>query len=392
MSDLKYNQRGVSAGKEDVHNAIKNIDKGLYPKAFCKIIPDILGGDEQWCNIMHADGAGTKSSLAYVYWKETGDLSVWRGIAQDAIIMNLDDLLCVGATDNILLSSTIGRNKNVIPGEVLAEIINGTEEILAELREMGIGIYSTGGETADVGDLVRTIIVDSTVTCRMKREDVISNDKIKSGNVVIGLSSSGKATYEKEYNGGMGSNGLTSARHDVFNKSIAEKYAESFDPAVPYDLVFAGSQNLTDKITVETGEDITAGKLVLSPTRTYAPVIKKILDQYRSQIDGMVHCSGGAQTKVLHFVDGVHVIKDNLFPIPPLFELIQKESNTDWKEMYKVFNMGHRMELYVPEEIAAGIIAISESFGIPAQIIGRVEASDTKQVTVKSPYGEFVYE
>ncbi|MEN5088248.1 AIR synthase related protein [Sphingobacterium faecium] len=392
MSDLKYNQRGVSAGKEDVHNAIKNIDKGLYPKAFCKIIPDILGGDEQWCNIMHADGAGTKSSLAYVYWKETGDLSVWRGIAQDAIIMNLDDLLCVGATDNILLSSTIGRNKNVIPGEVLAEIINGTEEILAELREMGIGIYSTGGETADVGDLVRTIIVDSTVTCRMKREDIISNHKIKAGNVIVGLSSSGTATYEKEYNGGMGSNGLTSARHDVFNKSIAEKYAESFDPAVPYELVFAGSQNLTDTITVETGEKITAGKLVLSPTRTYAPVIKQILDQYRSQIDGMVHCSGGAQTKVLHFVDEVHVIKDNLFPIPPLFELIQKESNTDWKEMYKVFNMGHRMELYVPEEIASAIISISESFGIPAQIIGRVEASATKQVTVKSPYGEFVYE
>ncbi|MDH5827214.1 AIR synthase related protein [Sphingobacterium faecium] len=392
MSDLKYNQRGVSAGKEDVHNAIKNIDKGLYPKAFCKIIPDILGGDEQWCNIMHADGAGTKSSLAYVYWKETGDISVWRGIAQDAIIMNLDDLLCVGATDNILLSSTIGRNKNVIPGEVLAEIINGTEEILAELREMGIGIYSTGGETADVGDLVRTIIVDSTVTCRMKREDVISNHNIKPGNVIVGLSSSGKATYENEYNGGMGSNGLTSARHDVFNKSIAEKYAESFDPAVPYDLVFAGSQNLTDKITVETGEEITAGKLVLSPTRTYAPVIKKILDLYRSQIDGMVHCSGGAQTKVLHFVDGVHVIKDNLFPIPPLFELIQKESNTDWKEMYKVFNMGHRMELYVSEDIAAAIIAISESFGIPAQIIGRVETSATKQVTVKSPYGEFIYE
>lgn len=392
MSDLKYNQRGVSAGKEDVHNAIKNIDKGLYPKAFCKIIPDILGGDEQWCNIMHADGAGTKSSLAYVYWKETGDLSVWRGIAQDAIIMNLDDLLCVGATDNILLSSTIGRNKNVIPGEVLSEIINGTEEILAELREMGIGIYSTGGETADVGDLVRTIIVDSTVTCRMKREDIISNHKIKAGNVIVGLSSSGTATYEKEYNGGMGSNGLTSARHDVFNKSIAEKYAESFDPAVPYELVFAGSQNLTDTITVETGEKITAGKLVLSPTRTYAPVIKQILDQYRSQIDGMVHCSGGAQTKVLHFVDEVHVIKDNLFPIPPLFELIQKESNTDWKEMYKVFNMGHRMELYVPEEIASAIISISESFGIPAQIIGRVEASATKQVTVKSPYGEFVYE
>lgn len=392
MSDLKYNQRGVSAGKEDVHNAIKNIDKGLYPKAFCKIIPDILGGDEQWCNIMHADGAGTKSSLAYVYWKETGDLSVWRGIAKDAIIMNLDDLLCVGATDNILLSSTIGRNKNVIPGEVLAEIINGTEEILGELREMGIGIYSTGGETADVGDLVRTIIVDSTVTCRMKREDIISNHKIKAGNVIVGLSSSGTATYEKEYNGGMGSNGLTSARHDVFNKSIAEKYAESFDPAVPYELVFAGSQNLTDTITVETGEKITAGKLVLSPTRTYAPVIKQILDQYRSQIDGMVHCSGGAQTKVLHFVDEVHVIKDNLFPIPPLFELIQKESNTDWKEMYKVFNMGHRMELYVPEEIASAIISISESFGIPAQIIGRVEASATKQVTVKSPYGEFVYE
>ncbi|MBB2951855.1 AIR synthase related protein [Sphingobacterium sp. JUb56] len=392
MSDLKYNQRGVSAGKEDVHNAIKNIDKGLYPKAFCKIIPDILGGDEQWCNIMHADGAGTKSSLAYVYWKETGDISVWRGIAQDAIIMNLDDLLCVGATDNILLSSTIGRNKNVIPGEVLAEIINGTEEILAELREMGIGIYSTGGETADVGDLVRTIIVDSTVTCRMKREDIISNHNIKPGNVIVGLSSSGKANYETEYNGGMGSNGLTSARHDVFNKNIAAKYAESFDPAVPYDLVFSGSQNLTDKITVETGEEITAGKLVLSPTRTYAPVIKKILDLYRSQIDGMVHCSGGAQTKVLHFVDAVHVIKDNLFPIPPLFDLIQKESNTDWKEMYKVFNMGHRMELYVPEEIASEIIAISESYGIPAQIIGRVEAAATKQVTVKSPYGEFIYE
>lgn len=392
MSDLKYNQRGVSAGKEDVHNAIKNIDKGLYPKAFCKIIPDILGGDEQWCNIMHADGAGTKSSLAYVYWKETGDISVWRGIAQDAIIMNLDDLLCVGATDNILLSSTIGRNKNVIPGEVLAEIINGTEEILAELREMGIGIYSTGGETADVGDLVRTIIVDSTVTCRMKREDIISNHNIKPGNVIVGLSSSGKANYETEYNGGMGSNGLTSARHDVFNKNIATKYAESFDPAVPYDLVFSGSQNLTDKITVETGEEITAGKLVLSPTRTYAPVIKKILDLYRSQIDGMVHCSGGAQTKVLHFVDAVHVIKDNLFPIPPLFDLIQKESNTDWKEMYKVFNMGHRMELYVPEEIASEIIAISESYGIPAQIIGRVEAAATKRVTVKSPYGEFIYE
>ena len=391
MSDLKYNQRGVSAGKEDVHNAIKNIDKGLYPKAFCKIIPDILGGDDNWCNIMHADGAGTKSSLAYVYWKETGDASVWRGIAQDAIIMNLDDLLCVGAIDNILLSSTIGRNKNLIPGEVIAEIINGTEEILAELREMGIGIYSTGGETADVGDLVRTIIVDSTVTCRMKREDVISNHRIQPGNVIVGLASYGKATYEKEYNGGMGSNGLTSARHDVFSKTVAEKYSESYDPAVPYELVFSGSKSLTDTITVENGEEITAGKLVLSPTRTYAPVIKQLLDKYRDQIDGMVHCSGGAQTKVLHFVDNVHVIKDNLFPIPPLFELIQKESNTDWQEMYKVFNMGHRMELYVPEEIAEDIIAISQSFGIPAQVIGRVEAATQKQVTIQSPYGEFVY-
>jgi phosphoribosylformylglycinamidine cyclo-ligase len=392
MSDLKYNQRGVSAGKEDVHNAIKNIDKGLFPKAFCKIIPDILGGDPDWCNIMHADGAGTKSSLAYVYWKETGDISVWKGIAQDAIIMNIDDLLCVGAIDNILLSSTIGRNKNLIPGEVIAEIINGTKEILAELRELGIGIYSTGGETADVGDLVRTIIVDSTVTCRMKREDVISNHRIKGGNVIVGLASNGKATYEQSYNGGMGSNGLTSARHDVFNKKVAEKYPEAYDPAVPYELVFAGSQDLTNEIEVETGEKITAGKLVLSATRTYAPVIKQILDKYRSQIDGMVHCSGGAQTKVLHFVDNVHVIKDNLFPIPPLFELIQKESNTDWKEMYKVFNMGHRMELYVPESIASDIIAISESFGIPAQIIGRVEESTAKKVTITSPYGEFIYE
>ncbi len=392
MSDLKYNQRGVSAGKEDVHNAIKNIDKGLYPKAFCKIIPDILGADEEWCNIMHADGAGTKSSLAYIYWKETGDASVWRGIAQDAIIMNLDDLLCVGATDNILLSSTIGRNKNLIPGEVIAEIINGTEEILAELREMGVGIYSTGGETADVGDIVRTIIVDSTVTCRMKRADVISNHHIKPGNVIVGLASFGQATYEKEYNGGMGSNGLTSARHDVFAKEIAEKYPESYDPAVPYELVFAGSQSLTNKIQIAEGQEITAGKLVLSATRTYAPVIKKILDQYRSQIDGMVHCSGGAQTKVLHFVDDVHIIKDNLFPIPPLFDLIQKESNTDWKEMYKVFNMGHRMELYVSEEIAADIIAISESFGIPAQIVGRVEEATKKQVTIESPYGTFIYE
>jgi phosphoribosylformylglycinamidine cyclo-ligase len=388
---LKYNQRGVSAGKEDVHNAIKNIDKGLYPKAFCKIIPDILSGDDAWCNIMHADGAGTKSSLAYVYWKETGDISVWKGIAQDAIIMNIDDLLCVGALDNILLSSTIGRNKNVIPGEVIAEIINGTEEILAELRDLGIGIYSTGGETADVGDLVRTIIVDSTVTCRMRRKDVISNHRIEAGNVIVGLASYGQATYEKEYNGGMGSNGLTSARHDVFSKYIAEKYPESFDPSVPYDLVFAGGKALTDKISVENGKEVTAGKLVLSPTRTYAPVIKHILDKYRSQIHGMVHCSGGAQTKVLHFVDHVHVIKDNLFPIPPLFELIQKESNTDWQEMYKVFNMGHRMELYVPQEIAADVIAISESFGISAQIIGRVEASEKKQVTIRSPYGTFNY-
>lgn len=392
MSDLKYNQRGVSAGKEDVHNAIKNIDKGLYPKAFCKIIPDILSGDESWCNIMHADGAGTKSSLAYVYWKETGDISVWKGIAQDAIIMNIDDLLCVGALDNILLSSTIGRNKNLIPGEVIAEIINGTEEILAELRDLGIGIYSTGGETADVGDLVRTIIVDSTVTCRMKREDVISNHRIQAGDVIVGLASYGKATYEKEYNGGMGSNGLTSARHDVFSKYIAEKYPESFDPAVPYDLVFAGGKALTDKIKVETGEEITAGKLVLSPTRTYAPVIKQILDKYRPQIHGMVHCSGGAQTKVLHFVDNLHVIKDNLFPVPPLFELIQHESNTDWQEMYKVFNMGHRMELYIPQEIAAEVISISESFGIPAQIVGRVEASDEKKVTIHSPFGTFNYE
>lgn len=391
MSDLKYNQRGVSAGKEDVHNAIKNIDKGIFPQAFCKIIPDILGGDESYCNIMHADGAGTKSSLAYTYWKETGDLSVWRGIAQDAIIMNLDDLLCVGAIDQILLSSTIGRNKNLIPGEVLAEIINGTEDILKELRDLGIGIYSTGGETADVGDLVRSIIVDSTVTCRMKREDVISNHRIKAGNVIVGLASYGQATYEKEYNGGMGSNGLTSARHDVFSKTVAEKFPESYDPAVPYDLVFSGTKKLDDKIAIEGYGELTAGKLVLSPTRTYAPIIKQILDKYRSQIDGMVHCSGGAQTKVLHFVDQVHVIKDNLFPIPPLFELIQQESQTPWDEMYKVFNMGHRMELYVDESIAPAIIAISESFGVPAQVVGRVEASEAKQVTIQSPYGEYTY-
>jgi phosphoribosylformylglycinamidine cyclo-ligase len=373
-SSQRYDQRGVSASKDDVHNAIKNIDKGLFPQAFCKIVPDILTGDEQYCNIMHADGAGTKSSLAYTYWRETGDISVWRGIAQDAIIMNLDDLLCVGATDNILLSSTIGRNKNLIPGEVIAAIINGTEEILTELREAGIGIYSTGGETADVGDLVRTIIVDSTVTCRMPRNQVISNHNIQAGDVIVGMASYGQANYEKEYNGGMGSNGLTSARHDVFNKSIANKYPEAYDPAVPNDLIFSGS-----------------GKLVLSPTRTYAPVIKQILDNYRSQIHGMVHCSGGAQTKVLHFVEGLHIIKNNLFPIPPLFKLIQEESKTSWQEMYKVFNMGHRMELYVGAEIADDLIAISKSFGIEAHIIGRVEAADKKQVTVTSEFGEFVY-
>ncbi|GHE47870.1 AIR synthase related protein [Sphingobacterium griseoflavum] len=392
MSDLKYNQRGVSAGKEDVHNAIKNIDKGLFPKAFCKIIPDILGGDDAWCNIMHADGAGTKSSLAYVYWKETGDISVWRGIAQDAIIMNVDDLLCVGAIDNILLSSTIGRNKNLIPGEVIAEIINGTEEILEELRNLGLGIYSTGGETADVGDLVRTIIVDSTVTCRMKRDEVISNHKIQPGNVIVGLASYGQATYEKEYNGGMGSNGLTSARHDVFHKYVAEKYPESYDPAVPYELIFSGSCKLTDDITIGNGRYTSAGKLVLSPTRTYAPIIKAILDRHRNQIDGMVHCSGGAQTKVLHFVDAVHIIKDNLFPIPPLFDLIQKQSQTDWQEMYKVFNMGHRMEIYTTEEVAKDIIAIASTFGVEAQVIGRVERAPSKKVTIRSPHGEFIYE
>jgi phosphoribosylformylglycinamidine cyclo-ligase len=390
-SSQRYDQRGVSASKDDVHNAIKNIDKGLYPQAFCKIVPDILTGDEQFCNIMHADGAGTKSSLAYTYWRETGDISVWRGIAQDAIIMNLDDLLCVGAIDNILLSSTIGRNKNLIPGEVIAAIINGTEEILTELREAGIGIYSTGGETADVGDLVRTIIVDSTVTCRMKRSEVISNHTIQAGDVIVGLASYGQANYEKEYNGGMGSNGLTSARHDVFNKSIANKYPEAYDPAVPYDLIFSGSKQLTDLIDIGNGQTITAGKLVLSPTRTYAPVIKQVLDNYRSQIHGMVHCSGGAQTKVLHFIEGLHIVKDNLFPIPPLFKLIQEESQTSWQEMYKVFNMGHRMELYVSADIADDLIAISKSFGIDAQIIGRVEAADKKQVTVTSEFGEFVY-
>jgi phosphoribosylformylglycinamidine cyclo-ligase len=392
MSDNRYNQRGVSASKEDVHQAIKNIDKGIFAQAFCKIIPDILGGDDDFCNIMHADGAGTKSSLAYVYWKETGDISVWKGIAQDAIIMNIDDLICVGATENILLSSTIGRNKNLIPGEVIAAIINGTEEILAELRSQGISIYSTGGETADVGDLVRTIIVDSTVTCRMERARVISNHKIQAGDVIVGLSSYGQASYETEYNGGMGSNGLTSARHDVFDKSVAAAFPESFDPAVPFDLVFSGGKKLTDLVEIGEGHSVTAGKLVLSPTRTYAPVIKKVLEAHREQINGIVHCSGGAQTKVLHFVnDDVHIIKDNLFPIPPLFKLIQEQSGTDWKEMYKVFNMGHRMELYVPAEIADSIIDISESFGIDAQIIGRVEASDRKQVTIVSENGEFVY-
>jgi phosphoribosylformylglycinamidine cyclo-ligase len=392
MSDDRYNKRGVSAGKEDVHNAIKNIDKGIFPQAFCKIIPDILGNDPEFCNIMHADGAGTKSSLAYIYWKETGDLSVWKGIAQDAIIMNLDDLLCVGATDHILLSSTIGRNKNLIPGEVIAEIINGTEEILSQLREMGIHIYATGGETADVGDIVRTIIVDSTVTCRMKRADVISNHTIQDGDVIVGLSSSGQATYESEYNGGMGSNGLTSARHDVFNKFIADKYPESYDPAVPYDLVFSGNKNLTDQIIIDSNLAVSAGKLVLSPTRTYAPVIKSILDKFRPQIHGMVHCSGGAQTKVLHFIENLHIIKDNLFPIPPLFKLIQEQSGTDWKEMYKVFNMGHRMEIYVAKEIAQEIINISESFGIDAQIVGRVETANQKKVTILSEKGTFIYQ
>jgi len=388
MSDQRYNLRGVSASKEDVHNAIKNIDKGLFPKAFCKIIPDILGGDSEYCNIMHADGAGTKSSLAYIYWKETGDLSVWKGIAQDALIMNIDDLLCVGADDNILVSSTIGRNRNLIPGEVITAIINGTDELLAELRSMGVGVYATGGETADVGDLVRTIIVDSTVTCRMRRDAVINNANICPGDVIVGLSSFGKATYEKEYNGGMGSNGLTSARHDVFANYLARKYPESFDSSVPEELVYSGKLSLTDPI-----EDlnINAGKMVLSATRTYAPVIKIILDKLRPQIHGMVHCSGGAQTKVLHFIDNVRVIKDNLFPIPPLFKTIQEQSGTEWQEMYKVFNMGHRMEIYLSPEHADEVISISKSFDIDAQIIGRIESSENKELIIRSEFGEFRY-
>lgn len=389
MSDQRYDLRGVSASKEDVHNAIKNVDKGLYPKAFCKIIPDILGGDPEWCNIMHADGAGTKSSLAYAYWRETGDLSVWRGIAQDALVMNLDDLLCVGATDNILVSSTIGRNKMLVPGEVIAAIINGTEELLAGLRDMGISIYSTGGETADVGDLVRTIIVDSTVTCRMRRADVVNNADIAAGDVIVGLASDGQATYETFWNGGMGSNGLTSARHDVFSKAVGERYPQTFDPAVPSDLVYSGSMELTQAVE---GSPVDAGKLVLSPTRTYAPVVKELLNRMRPAIHGMIHCSGGAQTKVMHFVENKHVIKDNLFPTPVLFEMIQRESGTDWKEMYKVFNMGHRLEVYLPSDKAAEVIAISESFGIPARIVGRVEErSEGNLLTIKSSKGTFEY-
>lgn len=388
MTNNRYSMRGVSAAKEDVHNAIKNLDKGIFPKAFCKILPDVMGGDEEYCNIMHADGAGTKSSLAYLYWRETGDMSVWKGIAQDSLIMNIDDLLCVGATDNILLSSTIGRNKLLIPGEVIAAIINGTEELLEDLRSHGIGIWSSGGETADIGDLVRTIVVDSTVSCRMKRSDVIDNANIRPGDVIVGLASFGQAAYESCYNGGMGSNGLTSARHDVFAKYLAEKYPESYDGAVPEDLVYSGSKHLTDAVE---GSPLDAGKLVLSPTRTYAPVVKALLDELRPRIHGMVHCSGGAQTKVLHFVDKVHVIKDNLFPVPPLFKLIQQESGTAWDEMYKVFNMGHRMELFLSEADAGRAIAISESFGIPARIIGRILPSDRTRLTIKTEAGVFEY-
>ena len=385
----RYSQRGVSASKEDVHNAIKNVNKGLFPKAFCKIVPDYLTNDKDYCLVMHADGAGTKSSLAYMYWKETGDISVWKGVAQDALIMNIDDLLCIGATDNIMLSSTIGRNKNVIPGEVISAIINGTEELLEDLKEFGVEIHSTGGETADVGDLVRTIIVDSTVTARLKRKDVIDNANIKPGDVIVGLSSFGQASYEKEYNGGMGSNGLTSARHDVFSKYLAKKYPESFDAAVPSDLVYSGNTKLTDTVK---DSPINAGKLVLSPTRTYAPIIKKLLKKYTSKdIHGMVHCSGGAQTKILHFIDNLHIIKDNMFNVPPLFKLIQEQSKTDWKEMYQVFNCGHRMEIYVSPEIASDIIAVSKSFNVDAQIIGKVEASEVKKLTIKSEFGVFEY-
>jgi len=387
-SDNRYNLRGVSAQKGDVHNAIKNVDKGLFPKAFCKIVPDYLTNDDDYCLVMHADGAGTKSSLAYMYWKETGDISVWKGIAQDALIMNIDDLLCVGATDNIMLSSTIGRNKNLIPGEVLSAIINGSEELLKELKGFGVTIHSTGGETADVGDLVRTIIVDSTVTARLKRNEVIDNANIKAGDVIVGLESFGQATYEKEYNGGMGSNGLTSARHDVFGKYLAEKYPESFDPSVPQDLIYSGSKKLTDAVA---DVSLNAGKLVLSPTRTYAPIIKKILENHANDIHGMIHCSGGAQTKILHFVDNLHIIKDNLFEVPPLFKMIQEQSNTNWREMYQVFNCGHRMELYVPQKIANDIIAISKSFNVDAQIVGRVESSTEKKLTIISEFGEFVY-
>ena len=387
MSD-RYMQRGVSASKEDVHNAIKNLDKGLFPKAFCKVVPDFMGNDDAFCNIMHADGAGTKSSLAYMYWKETGDLSVWKGIAQDAIIMNTDDLLCVGATDNILVSSTIGRNKNLIPGKVISALINGTEEVLQMLRDNGVNIISTGGETADLGDLVRTVVVDSTVIGRMKREDVITNEKIKPGQVIIGLASFGQATYEDEYNGGMGSNGLTSARHDVFSKELMTKYPESFDHDVPEDLVYSGTKSLTDEVE---GSPLNAGKLVLSPTRTYAPVVVELLKNLRQQIGGMIHCSGGAQTKILHFVDNLHIIKDNLFKVPPLFKMIQEESGTDWKEMYKVFNMGHRMEIYIDEEHAEEVISISKSFNIDAQIVGRVQAGNSKKLSISSEFGTFHY-
>lgn len=388
MSNERYMQRGVSASKEDVHNAIKNVDKGLYPQAFCKIIPDLLGGDPDYCNLMHADGAGTKSSLAYIYWRETGDLSVWKGIAQDALVMNLDDLLCVGATDNILLSSTIGRNKSLIPGEVIAEIINGTEELLENLRQLGVGIYSTGGETADVGDLVRTIIVDSTVTCRMRRSDVIDNARIAGGDVIVGLASYGQASYEHQYNGGMGSNGLTSARHDVLGKYLAERFPESFDAAIPQDLVYSGSRSLLEPVE---GTPLNMGQLILSPTRTYAPVVAAVLRELRPQIHGMVHCTGGAQTKVLHFVRGKHVVKDNLLPVPPLFRIIAEESGASGEELYKVFNMGHRLEFYVPQEVASDVITISQSFGIEAQIIGHVEDAATNSLTIQSPYGTLRY-